>query len=299
MGHSYDGEAEAVATLLELGADTTVIDPDGYSALHLATEMGEPEVVRLLAAAGPKEMLDLVSEADGVAPLTVAMDNRDIDCFNALLDAGADPAAVDENDAPLLCSVQDPEIAAVLLERDPASVHRRGARGHTPLMAQCCMGSEDDNLIEVVRMLLDHGREGGGTPVDVNERGDAGETALALAARWRMRTMLRMLLDRGADVLAEDEEGLTVVAYAVSGYLPGRDLYDLDDDDHSYDDDDEDDDDDDDEEDEDEDDDLEDYSSDGDDDDFDSQSSGDGSTDTLLSMLLDRVAVALAQRGPQ
>jgi ankyrin repeat protein len=272
MAHSYDGDAEAVATLLELGADTTLIDAGGSSALHHATDGEEPEVVRLLAAAGPKEMLDLVSKADGVAPLALAMDNDDIDTFRALLDAGADPAAVDKNNTPLLCSVQDPEFAAVLLERDPAAVHRRGARGHTPLMAHCCMGSEDDDVVEVVRMLLEHGREGGGTPVDVNERGDAGETALALAARWRMRTVLEMLLDRGADVLAEDDEGLTVVAYAVSGYLRGDDDDDSDDSD----------------------DDSDDYSDDSDD----SQSSDDRRTVTLLSMLLDRVVVALAQRGP-
>lgn len=87
-------------------------------------------------------------------------------------------------------------MAAALLSMIVALV----ALGDGPLIA----GAESGDVAEVAKALAD------GTPVDA--RDDDGRTALMVAAAHGHLDVVRVLLDAGADVNAQTDEGLNVLA---------------------------------------------------------------------------------------
>ena len=69
------------------------------------------------------------------------------------------------------------------------------------------------NNIAVIQYLIENGYS------DVDELTTRKETALIVAARWGNKEACQMLLNYGADITKEDEEGKTAYDYAVEeGY---------------------------------------------------------------------------------
>ncbi|WP_169314285.1 ankyrin repeat domain-containing protein [Streptomyces piniterrae] len=80
-----NGDAKAVAALLEAGADPDAVDGDGTPVLHLAVDAFDLTVVELLMSSA---RLDSVS-ADGRTPLLRAIDRGAYDITAALIGGGA------------------------------------------------------------------------------------------------------------------------------------------------------------------------------------------------------------------
>jgi ankyrin repeat protein len=123
---------------------------------------------------------------------------------NRLLKAGANPNVVDADGTPALMAATlfgGADLVKLLLERG-ADPNRSGVGGTTALMWAV------PNR-EKVRLLLAHG-------ANVNARSETDRTAFLVAASYpRTLDVLRLLLDGGADLRAQDRAGASALALAV------------------------------------------------------------------------------------
>ena len=140
----------------------------------------------------------------GLRPLHVAInelaDRGGLDVLMALLEHGADVNAwnVERDVTPLLVAVFEGQQAAVeALLKAGADANVRSSEGDTPLRA--CAGVGD---LGIASLLL-----GAGAARTINDwGGQAGYTALGLAASRLDIPMMRLLLGAGADLEAPDED---------------------------------------------------------------------------------------------
>jgi ankyrin repeat protein len=121
-----------------------------------------------------------------------------------LLKAGANPNIADADGTPALMAATlfgGADLVKLLLDRG-ADPNRSGVGGTTALMWAV------PNL-EKVRLLVAHG-------ANVNARSETDRTAFLVSASYpRTLDVLRLLLDRGADLRAQDRAGATALALAV------------------------------------------------------------------------------------
>jgi ankyrin repeat protein len=176
---AVDGDLELVLRMLENGAALAATDSDGKTALSWAAMRGRTEVVRLLLDSGAD-----ANHADSFGDWTPLM-----------LAAGHAPRD------------RATETMALLIERG-AEVDARSRWGTTALHSAAVRGAE-----ALVRFLLEHGAA-------IDSRSDSGRTTLIQVARMGFRSdeMVRTLLApgglRGADVDAQDGEGMTALMWA-------------------------------------------------------------------------------------
>ena len=96
---SYEGQAEVVVTLIDLGADVNAVNDVGFSALTRASRQGHLEIVKILAAKGAN--IHHRAAAGNSALMFAAMSDR-LPVCEFLLSLGADLMAVnDANESPI------------------------------------------------------------------------------------------------------------------------------------------------------------------------------------------------------
>ncbi|XP_064625261.1 uncharacterized protein LOC135486420 isoform X3 [Lineus longissimus] len=99
------------------------------------------------------------------------------------------------------------EIVSLLLDTEQCNVNAQNRAGYTPIMLASLAQVQIDRHKEIVRRLF---REG-----DVNiKASQAGQTALMLAVSHGKKDMVKLLLDCGADINAQDEDGSTALMCA-------------------------------------------------------------------------------------
>jgi uncharacterized protein len=221
------GADVAVRRLLELGFSADSRDAQGATALLHACGAGHREVAVTLIDAGA----DLAASANnGMTPLAAAVAARRETLVALLLERGA---AVDQRlpgdaTALMIAAVQGyPEIAEQLLDAgaDPNAVD---ARGHSALHAASQFGFEQNDSLRARRLfdaLLKR-------KADPNLADGEGETALLLLLGAHMRpgspcdpthigALLPVLLDAGARIEHADQRGVTALhACAMHALLP-------------------------------------------------------------------------------
>ena len=175
------GSVACVEELLVRGAQSALIDKDGYTVLHRA--------VRHPAAVGA-----LQNSAEDAAKALVALDKRGCSALHLAAAAGADQSCA------LLC-----EAAAAGDANANALTGKPDKRGQTALMAACNAGYE-----KVVEALLAAGSAAQVEHVDGN-----GVSALLLAARrGDSPRICEKLLASGAPIGARSKAGTTALAEA-------------------------------------------------------------------------------------
>ena len=107
---------------------------DGWTALHLAAHFGHADAARLLLRHGADVHARSTNPLDN-EPLHAALPGRSLDVARALLDAGADPNAVEHGGFVPLHQAAEPgdlPLIQLLLDRG-ARPHRKDDQGRTPL----------------------------------------------------------------------------------------------------------------------------------------------------------------------
>jgi ankyrin repeat protein len=156
---AYHCHPSAVQELLMDGARTDLVSGNGKSALILAVESGDAEVVRFLLA--KKADVGFRGGKNKASPIVIAVGNGDLEVSRLLVDAGADLRDKDQYGNPLLCVATmggfqeggHPDVVKFLLEKklDP---NQGGMGVSTPLM-----NAVMNHAPQVVRLLLDHGAD--------------------------------------------------------------------------------------------------------------------------------------------
>jgi ankyrin repeat protein len=209
------GRAEALATLLEAGADPDCKDGEGLSAydwavrneypdvlavlrrfgitqtrvsldekLLLAAEIGDLDIVRDCLSQGANvNVRDARRRTKDKSPLMLAARSGHLAVVAALLSANADPNLIDRRDD------ERPVSKSLLAHTDPDTVMSMGScLGRTALMSVAVTGST-----EIIRALI----QAGANP---NQQDDIEYTALALAVENSHLRAVRVLVAAGADV---------------------------------------------------------------------------------------------------
>jgi ankyrin repeat protein len=188
------GHGEVVRILLERGADPTMQDKDGWTAFHFASSRGHVEVVQILLEQGA----DLTAQAkDGGTAFHFASSSGHVEVIRILLEQGADPTGRDEDGRTPFHFASwggHAEVVRMLLERgaDPTA---QDNNGWTPFHFASSSGHAD-----VIQSLLEQG-------ADPTTRSKVGWTRFHFASSSRHVEVIRMLLEQGADPTAQDKDG--------------------------------------------------------------------------------------------
>jgi uncharacterized protein len=222
------GNADAVRSLLQSGADPNEAAPDGSTAVHWAVHSDNLTILNALLAAGAKP--DAVTRYR-IAPLTLAAQNGNAALVERLLAAGVNPdTASEEGQTALMTAARNGSVAAVraLLKRGAQVGLAESFRGQTALMFAAGEGNTDaaklllefgaklterskggyspllfavrNNRIETVKFLLEHG-------ANVNDKIPDGTSALSMAILNADFDLAALLLDSGADPNVPDPRG--------------------------------------------------------------------------------------------
>ncbi|HEV3345271.1 MAG TPA: ankyrin repeat domain-containing protein [Pirellulales bacterium] len=215
------GHAGAVSELLNYGAKINARGPKGGTALVAATLSGSSETVETLLSRRAK--VNVRSGDDG-SPLEIACKTRRADLVRLLLRQGDfKPGAETSANAfaallvwNVMSVPTEEQLLAVIeeLAAAGADVNFVDKYGETPLSRAA--GSKSPKLLRVVSRLFELG-------ADVNAGRDRRMSALHKAVLYRNLDAAKILLEHGADVLAKNEDGETVLQFARKFYdKPGK-----------------------------------------------------------------------------
>ena len=201
-----DRNFEIAQSLISHGADVNALDCDRYSPLFKAVIFENFDFVELLLKAGADANIRNFCDS---TPLHEAAEHGYLDIVQLLITHGADINALDCNESSPLhkaARFQKHQVVELLL-KGGADVNVRNDQNLTPLYEAVECGSLDG-----VESLLTLGRQ----DVDVNTRGRCLRTLSHLASLRGSLDMSRLLIEHGADLNAQDNEGRTPFSVALA-----------------------------------------------------------------------------------
>lgn len=190
MGHRTETELQVVDILVAAGADVTLADKDGFTALHNANEAGQEALAQALIRHGADPN---APNRHNQSPWDRAMMDRVPSIARALCAAGADvnrpmPDS-DYNWLRQFVATNNVEWSTLLLECG-ARTDIAGSDGFMPLQI-----AVRHNHVQLTRLLLD-------AKADVNGSTDRVGPPLRLAVNEKNKEIIRLLLDRRANTNA-------------------------------------------------------------------------------------------------
>lgn len=203
-----EGYEELVRALLEKGAPIEVTTKRGWTPLHAAASNGHTGTVQLLLNKGANIDAKAVG---GWTPLHSAVQHGHESAVRELLERGAKMTPTSDGWLPLHTAAQFGQVAiAQLLLARGADVMMRDKESKTPLHLAATYGHQD-----IITLLLDKGASISETVVGSNS------TALHMASRNERENenVVRLLLERGADPKAVETDGSTPLHSAAAGGL--------------------------------------------------------------------------------
>lgn len=198
--------ATALRTLLkQQPASVNVAEPDGTTALHLATDHDDLATAELLVRAGANVK---AKNRYGVTPLYSAALNGNAALIELLLKAGADPdAALPEGETALMTAAATGKVEALrVLLAHGVNVNARESWKHQTAL----MWAAHEGNTEAVKVLLEAG-------ANINDRSIFGWTPFLFAARQGQVDTIKALVAAGADVNQTLPDGTSALVTAVQG----------------------------------------------------------------------------------
>jgi ankyrin repeat protein len=202
------GDATAVRSLLDDGADVNATYGDGSTALHWAAGNGNLELTRLLLDAGAR--VDATTRIGRMTSLFMAAKSGEAAVIEALLGAGASANESNGNGTTVLMSAAasgNRDAVRTLIDSGADVNATEETNGQTALMFAATL-----NRREAIRVLLENGADADVTTkvsrLPARGRGGrssgpgvvGGMTALHFAARDGQMESVRELVTGGADV---------------------------------------------------------------------------------------------------
>ncbi|XP_077994497.1 uncharacterized protein LOC144448217 [Glandiceps talaboti] len=216
------GRLQAIQLLLKYGADMTVVCDREKTVLHKAAEWGHLDVVKYFVSQCHFDVN--MRSRDGITPLHLAAAYGNTDTVMFLLDHKALISLQSHyRETPLFWAVAHGNVDVVKL------LVQRGARAE--LQPQSASGPTDWNFLHVAASsghadmcmyLLDRGFDMHSVThkaMEMNGYYAQGVNALHLAAGHGRQSVIKFLIESGADVDAKDSENCTPLHYAAQfGY---------------------------------------------------------------------------------
>ncbi|KAH9011723.1 ankyrin repeat-containing domain protein, partial [Lactarius deliciosus] len=221
---AFSGSLETVRLLLENGADVTVLDENHKTPLHLASSRVSPTTTHCLTQ---KARVYVNGQCHGSVKFPPRQSDELAGIVRLFIEHGVDVTAQDESHSTplhLASSWGAPESVRLLIDSG-ADVTAQDGSGRTPLHLASSSVSEkavsllfqhrpdingQDDIppippywvkVDTVRVLIDHG-------ADVTAQDETHSTPLHFAALSGSAEIVRLLIERGADITARDRGGM-------------------------------------------------------------------------------------------
>jgi ankyrin repeat protein len=182
-----------VAGLVSLGISAFGSAPEVTDQYYDCIRRNDLGVLQgLIKSAGVKQ-----KDKHGTTPLHQAAANGSVEAMRLLVAAGAPvDAANDFGATPLMWAITEPEKVKLLVGAG-ADVNARSKMGRTPL----CLAAANDGSSNTVRFLLERGAK-------------VEDQALVFAAGANDLASMRLLIEKGANVNAKGDAGITPLMWA-------------------------------------------------------------------------------------
>lgn len=201
--YAYYGKSKQLEKLINGNANIDFQDKNGISALSVASDQNQKEVVLLLLNKGANPN---IQGKNGFTPLMLASGKKYKTIVKLLLDKGANPniESFDNAFTSLVFATAsgNKEIVQLLLDNN-ANIEHKTKDGETPLMFAVQNQQE-----EIVQFLLERGS-------NPNIQRKDGETALMFASAKNNIPIIKLLLDNGANPNLQREDGISVLMLSI------------------------------------------------------------------------------------
>jgi ankyrin repeat protein len=202
----FRGNLSMVELLLEYGFDVNEGTSEN-SPLTLAASRGRVDVMHALLNAGSPVDIDHQYLNEFAASHQAVIANS-VSAVKLLFDHGANSRLLDIDDDVLLVQAQSREMARILIEAAPDTVNYRNCNGKTPIYNNFNNHVEEGTLQEIFDCS-----ERLGVVVLVNIQDVDGDTPLHTAMMSANRFAVKLLLEKGAEVLVTGFEENTALTY--------------------------------------------------------------------------------------
>ncbi|XP_046562347.1 serine/threonine-protein phosphatase 6 regulatory ankyrin repeat subunit C-like [Haliotis rubra] len=226
--------------LVSKGCDLSVVDANGDNILHVACYCGNVDMVKHLLS---QKVCGIESRGKyGRTPIMTAAFFGRVPVFELLLDLGADLSVADDDGDNILhvaCLGGNVAMVEAIVSKDVLPLESRGTYRRTPVMHAANKGHTDvvdllvrsgcdlsvmdsnkDNIlhvaakggsVDVLRYILSQ------NVLDIDAKGQYGQTALLKAARTHHKNVVDLLLSEGCSNLAVDNYNNNILHVACLG----------------------------------------------------------------------------------